>query len=85
MNVNLVSMEEIMRLLLGLEEMSSISFPISIEIILVSIVYLKFFKVSLPGFEIIKVIVIEFSGNISKKQTYLKLQFGCTFDLNETF
>lgn len=51
MNVNLVSMEEIMRLLLGLEEMSSISFPISIEIILVSIVYLKFFKVSLPGFE----------------------------------
>lgn len=43
--------------------MSSISFPISIEIILVSIVYLKFFKVSLPGFEIIKVIVIEFSGN----------------------
>lgn len=51
MNVNLVSMEEIMRLLLGLEEMSSISFPISIEIILVSIVYLKFFKVSLLGFE----------------------------------
>lgn len=61
--------------------MSSISFPISIDIILVSIVYLKFFKVSLPGFEIIKVIVIEFSGNISKKQTYLKLQFGCTVRL----
>lgn len=31
------------------------------------------------------IVVIEFSGNISKKQTYLKLQFGCTFDLNETF